>query len=83
MVHFGNMAARTALDHLPASIVPIDNETHAMLEYAESDEARSKFEQARQEIENAQGIAPTAEYFDELNLRISERVRNASRDDEA
>jgi hypothetical protein len=77
------MVSRTALDHLPASIVPIDNETHAMLEYAESAEAQSKFEEARQEIDDGKGIAPSAEYFAELNRRMSERARNVGPNDEA
>jgi len=72
------MTSRTALDHISASIVSIDGETHAMLEYAESAEAQAKFEQARQEIDNGKGIAPTTEYFAELNQRISERTKHGN-----
>ena len=69
------MTSRTALDHIPASIVPIDHETHAMLVYAETREARAKFEQARQELNEGKGIEPTAEYFADLNQRIAERAK--------
>jgi hypothetical protein len=77
------MVSRTSLDHLPAPIVPINDETHAMLEYAESAETQSKFDEARHEIEDGKGIAPNAEYFTELNRRISERARNVGPNDEA
>jgi len=73
------MNSQTKPDHVSPSIVPIDDETHAMLDYAESAEARSKFEQARQELRNGDGIAPTAEYFADLNQRISERAKNGDR----
>jgi hypothetical protein len=74
-----SMVSQTKTDHVPPSIVPIDDETHAMLDYAESAEARSKFEQARHELRNGEGITPTAEYFADLNQRISERVKNSDR----
>ena len=70
------MASQTKTGHVAPSIVPIDDQTHAMLDYAESAEARSKFEQARQELRNGEGIAPTADYFADLNQRISERAKN-------
>ncbi len=73
----------TKADYVTQSLVPIEGETHAILDYAESVEARLKFEQARQEIDEGQGIAPTAEYFSELNRRISERAKNVSPTDEA
>ena len=69
------MNSRTALDHVPASIVPIDNETRAMLDYTETREAQTKFDQARQELSEGKGIEPTAEYFADLNHRISERTK--------
>ena len=78
MLYFANMISRTALDHVPASIVPIDDETHAMLNYAESTGAQGKFEQARQEIAQGKGIEPTAEYFAELNQRVSHRAKNSN-----
>jgi hypothetical protein len=68
--------AQSTVEPMPAPIVPIDNETHGMLDYAESAEALSKFEKARQEIDNGGGIVPTAEYFADLNRRISERAKN-------
>jgi hypothetical protein len=77
------MIPRTILDHVSASIIPIDNETHAMLDYAESTEAQAKFEQPWRELREGKGIIPTPEYFADLNRRISERVRNASPDNKA
>lgn len=71
------MTSRTTLENTPSSIVPINGETHAMLAYAESPEAQAAFEQARQEIADGNGIEPTAEYFTDLNRRISERVKSA------
>ena len=59
-------------------MVPIDNETHAMLDYAEGAEAQSRFSQARRELQNGEGIAPTSEYFDDLNRRISQRAKQAN-----
>ena len=61
------------------SIVPIDDDTHAMLDYAESTAAQSKLEQARQELREGKGIEPTAEYFADPNQRISERVQKPQR----
>ena len=72
------MTSRTAQDHISTSIVPINGETHAMLEYAETAEAQAKFEQARQEIDDDKGIVPNAEYFAELNQRISQRRKNGN-----
>ena len=77
------MNSRTKIDHVPPSIVPIDGETHAMLDYAESAEARTKFEQARQEIRDGEGIIPSPEYFSDLNQRISAGARNGDRKKEA
>jgi hypothetical protein len=73
----------TKADYIPQSIVPIDGETRAILDYAESVEARLKFRKARQEIDGGKGIEPTADYFTELNRRISERARNTAPNDEA
>jgi hypothetical protein len=77
------MAPQTEADYVPASIVPINNETHAMLDYAESTEARSKFDQARQELRDGEGIEPTAEYFADLNQRISQRAKKGGPKQEA
>jgi hypothetical protein len=55
-------------------IIPIDDETRAMLDYASSPEGRAKIENGRQEIRKGNGIVGSANYFAELNRRISERV---------
>lgn len=67
------------LEDRAASIVPIDDQTHAMLDYAESAEAQARIAQARQELADGMRIVPTPEYFEDLNRRISERV-DGSRD---
>jgi hypothetical protein len=54
-------------------IIPIDDETRAMLDYASSPEGRAKIEKGRQEIREGKGIIGSASYFAELNRRISER----------
>ena len=64
-------------------IVPIDDETHAMLDYAETEEAKITFEQARQEIRAGNGISPAPEYFADLNRRIGGRVKSADPQQEA
>jgi len=68
---------------IPPSIVPIDDETYAMLDYAESAEAKTKLAHARQEIQRGEGIAPSPEYFADLNHRISERTKNENPRQEA
>ena len=55
-------------------IIPIDDETRAMLDYASSPEGRAKIENGRQEIHEGKGIVGSASYFTELNQRISERA---------
>jgi hypothetical protein len=57
-----------------APIVPLNDETRAMLDYASSPEGRAKIEKGRQEIRGGKGIVGSASYFAELNRRISERV---------
>jgi hypothetical protein len=47
-----------------------------MLDYAESPEAQAKFDRAREELHDGKGIAPTPDYFADLNRRISERGKN-------
>lgn len=49
-----------------------------MLDYAESTEAQAKFEEARRELREGQGIEPTAEYFADLNQRISQKAKSGS-----
>ena len=58
-------------------IIPIDEETRAMLDYASSPEGRAKIEKGRQEIREGKGIVGTPDYFEDLNRRISERVARA------
>ena len=76
------MAFKTHIDFGPV-IVPVNDEVHAMLDYAESAEARPKLEKARQELRDAEGIAPTAEYFADLNRRISKRAKKRHDPNEA
>lgn len=55
-------------------IVPVNDETRAMLDYAASPEGRAKIETARREIRDGKGIPATPDYFEDLNRRISDRV---------
>jgi hypothetical protein len=55
-------------------IIPINDETRAMLDYASSPEGRAKIEKGRQEIREGKGIVGSDGYFAELNRRISERA---------
>jgi hypothetical protein len=57
-----------------APIVPLNDETRAMLDYASSPDGRAKIEKGRQEIREGKGIVGSASYFAELNRRISERA---------
>jgi hypothetical protein len=55
-------------------IVPVNDETRAMLDYAASPEGSAKIEKARQEIRDGKGIAVTPGYFEELNRRIAGKI---------
>jgi hypothetical protein len=55
-------------------IIPIDDETRAMLDYASGPEGRARIEKGRQEIREGKGIVGSSGYFAELNRRISERA---------
>jgi hypothetical protein len=55
-------------------IIPLNDETRAMLDYASSPEGRAKIQKGRQEIRDGKGIVGSANYFAELNRRISERA---------
>ena len=68
------MVSKLKDQEVPPSIVTIDDETYAILDYADSAEAKTKVAQARQEIRDGKGIKPTPEYFADLTRRISERV---------
>jgi hypothetical protein len=59
------------IEFLP--IIPIDDDTRAMLAYAASPEGRARIEQARQELEEGKGIIVTPDYFDEMKRRVAER----------
>ena len=58
-------------------IVPVDDETRAMLAYADSPDGRAKIEKARQEIRDGKGIEVTPQMFKELDERVSKRVAQA------
>jgi hypothetical protein len=60
---------------VPPTVVPIDDETRAMLNYAASPEGRAKIERARQELRDGKGVAVTDAYFDQMNRRIAERTK--------
>jgi hypothetical protein len=70
------MASKTTGKENSPSIVPIDAETYAMLDYAERPEAQAKFERAREELHDGKGIEPTPDYFANLNRRMSQRGKN-------
>ena len=50
-----------------------------MLDYAASAQAQSRFAQARRELRDGEGIAPTADYFEDLNQRIAQRAKKGGR----
>ncbi len=55
-------------------IIPINDETRAMLDYASSPEGRAKIENGRREIREGKGILGTPGLFANLSQRISGRV---------
>ena len=61
-------------------VVPMDNDTRAMLAYAESPEGRARIEQARRELNSGEGIVVSPAYFDNLNRRIDKRRKGARTD---
>ncbi len=63
----------------PPVVVPVDDETRAMLNYAASAEGRAKIERAHQELREGKGIVATESYFEKLNRRISDRVKKGGR----
>jgi hypothetical protein len=60
---------RTDFEFFP--IVPIDDDTRAMLAYAASPQGRARIEQARRELQDGKGIVVTPGYFDEMKRRIT------------
>ena len=55
-------------------IVPVDDETRAMLDYANSPEGRAKIENARQEIKDGKSGEMNAAFFEKLDRDVTERV---------
>jgi hypothetical protein len=55
------------------AIIPVNEETRAMLAYAETPTGRAKIEKARREIRDGKGVVVTSGYADDLNRRISAR----------
>jgi hypothetical protein len=60
---------------VPPTVVPVKEETRAMLNYAAGPEGRAEIERARQELREGKGIAVTDAYFDEMNRRIADRAK--------
>jgi hypothetical protein len=71
------MKARTQTDVELLPVVPIDDDTRAMLAYAASPEGRARIEQARQELQEGKGIIVTPGYFDEMKRRIAKCRKGA------
>ena len=65
------MKAQTQTEFLP--IIPIDDDTRAILAYAASPEGRMRIEHARRELQEGKGIIVTPGYFDEMKRRIAKR----------
>lgn len=68
-------SAQTDIAFFP--IVPIDDDTRAMLAYAASPEGRAHIEQGRRELQEGRGIIVTPGYFDEMKRRVAERRKGA------
>jgi hypothetical protein len=69
------MATQSKFIPLVPIVVPVDDETRAMLNYAASTEGRTEIEQARKELRDGKGISVTGDYFEDMNQRISERIK--------
>jgi hypothetical protein len=72
------MKVQTQADFEFLPIVPIDDDTRAMLAYAASPEGRSHIEQARQALQEGKGIIITPGYFNEMKRRVASRRKGAS-----
>ena len=72
-----NVKAQTQTDFEFLPVVPIDDDTRAMLAYAASPEGRSHIEQARRELQEGKGIIVTPGYFDEMKRRVANRRKGA------
>lgn len=66
---------QTDIEFLP--IIPIDDDTRAMLAYAASPEGRARIEQARRELQEGKGIVVKPGYFDEMKRRVAQRRTGA------
>ena len=66
---------QTDFEFLP--VVPIDDDTRAMLAYAASMDGRAHIEQARQELQEGKGIIITPGYFVEMRRRVANRRKGA------
>lgn len=71
------MKAQTRTDFEFLPIVPIDDDTRAMLAYAATTEGRAHIEQARRELQEGKGIIITSGYFDEMKRRVANRRKGA------
>jgi hypothetical protein len=71
------MKAQTQTDFEFLPVVPIDEDTRAMLAYAASMDGRAHIEQARRELQEGKGIVVTPGYFDEMKLRLAKRRKGA------
>jgi hypothetical protein len=71
------MKAQTKPDFAFLPVVPIDDDTRAMLAYAASQEGRARIEQARRELQEGEGIIVTPGYFDEMKRRVAEHRKRA------
>jgi hypothetical protein len=58
------MKAQIQTDFAFLPVVPIDDDTRAMLAYAASPEGRARIEHARKELQEGKGIVVTPGYFD-------------------
>ncbi len=67
------MKTQTKTDFAFLPVIPIDDDTRAMLAYAASPEGRARIEQARRELQGGKGIIVTPGYFDEMKRRVAER----------
>jgi hypothetical protein len=72
-----DMKVQTRADFEFLPIIPIDDDTRAMLAYAASSEGRARIEQARQELQEGKGIIITPGYFEEMKRRVANRRKRA------
>jgi hypothetical protein len=77
MCYTSDLKVQTRADFEFLPIIPIDDDTRAMLAYAASSAGRAHIEQARQELQEGNGIIVTPGYFDEMKRRIANRRKGA------